>query len=60
MSKRKLEIVQARQSRGEELRLGFILAALEAVHPLKLAQGSRNKGGTKRSANAARIEPAAA
>jgi hypothetical protein len=48
MSKQKLEIVQARQSRGEELRLGFILAALQAVAPLKLAEGSR-KAGTKRS-----------
>jgi hypothetical protein len=47
MSKRKLEIVQARRSRGEELRLTFMLAALKASRPLKPAG---RKAGAKRAA----------
>jgi hypothetical protein len=42
VSKSKLEIVQARQSRGEELRLGFILAAIRAAHPDKAAAGRKS------------------
>jgi hypothetical protein len=56
MSRSKLEIVQARQSRGEELRLGFILAAMKAARPLKLASGRK---GSRRPGNA-RLEAAAA
>jgi hypothetical protein len=56
MSKSKLEIVQARQSRGEELRLGFILAALKASRPLKLA--STRKGVSRRGSQ--RLEAQAA
>jgi hypothetical protein len=56
MSKSKLEIVQARQSRGEELRLGFILAAMKAAQPLKLA--ASRKGGSRRATQ--RLEAAAA
>ena len=58
MSKSKLEIVQARQCRGEELRLGFILAALKAARPLKLASG--RKGSTRRASSSQRLERAAA
>jgi hypothetical protein len=47
MSKRKLEIVQARRSRGEELRLTFMLAALKASRPLKL---TGRKAGARRAA----------
>jgi hypothetical protein len=56
MSKSKLEIVQARQCRGEELRLGFILAALRATRPLKLATPGRKT----RRATAQRLDAAAA
>jgi hypothetical protein len=49
MSKSKLDIVQARQCRGEELRIGFILAALKASRPLKLA--STRKGVSRRAAS---------
>jgi hypothetical protein len=42
VSKSKLEIVQARQSRGEELRLGFILAAIRPAEPRKAAGGRKS------------------
>jgi hypothetical protein len=57
MSKSKLDIVQARQCRGEELRIGFILAALKASRPLKLA--STRKGVSRRAASQ-RLEAQAA
>jgi hypothetical protein len=57
MSKSKLEIVQARQCRGEELRLEFILAVLKATRPLKLAASGRK---TRRTAASRRLEAEAA
>jgi hypothetical protein len=57
MSKSKLQIVQARQCRGEEVRLGFILAALKAAPPLKLA--SARKSVSRRTASP-RLEAEAA
>jgi hypothetical protein len=38
MSKSKLDPANARLSRGEEMRLGLILAALKASAPRKLAK----------------------
>jgi hypothetical protein len=56
MSKSKLEIVEARRSRGEELRLAFFLAALKPSRPLKAAVA--RKAAAKRVAVAG--EPLAA
>jgi hypothetical protein len=41
MSKRKHDIVSARVSRGEELRLALILEALRAPRALKLARPAK-------------------
>lgn len=49
MSKSKLDILQARQCRGEELRLGFMLAALKAA-PAKPAASARKSASRRTSA----------
>ena len=47
MSKSKVDQINARLSRGEEMRLGLILAALKASAPRKLAKVRKGAGETR-------------
>ena len=52
MSKRKLDIVNARMSRGEEQRFALLLSALEAPRALKLAQTAKPAAPRRKRARA--------
>jgi hypothetical protein len=47
MSKSKVDQTNARLRRGEEMRLGLILAALKASAPRKLAKVRKGAGETR-------------
>ncbi len=55
MSRSKLEIVNARLSRGEELRLTFMLAALRAGRPAEKTRKTNGRDAARSSRSLERL-----